>query len=120
MSVDAARLQLTLGLVGDPGFDTDRATDLLDQINKLVIPITGPTIPDAADPIILSALARAYLNPTNATQLGAGPFTASFPAGGVYLTKAERGALQRAIGQGNYFAIEALPAPYWGTADTTS
>lgn len=112
MAVDVARLQVVLGMTGDPAFDTPRATDLLDQVQKLVIPITGNPIPDAADPIILSALVRAYLNPTNATQLGAGPFTASFPAGGVYLMKSERAALQRAIGQGNRFTVEMLPAPY--------
>lgn len=112
MAVDTTRLQVVLGLTGDPGFDTARAADLIDQATKLIIPITGNPIPDAADPIMLSCLTRAYLNPTNATQLGAGPFTASFPSGGVYLLKAERSALQRAIGGGNHFVIEQLPAAY--------
>lgn len=110
MSVDVTRLQIVLGMTGDPAFDTPRATDLLDQAQKLIVPITGNPIPDSADPILISCVTRAYLNPTNATQLGAGPFTASFPSGGVYLMKGERAALQRAIGQGNHFAVEMLPA----------
>lgn len=112
MAVTVARLQIVLGMTGDPAFDTARATDLLSQAQQLLVPITGNPIPDAADPIMLSCLTRAYLNPTNATQLGAGPFTASFPAGGVYLMKSERAALQRALGLGNHFAVEMLPQPF--------
>lgn len=93
-------------------FDVARATLLITQAQKIVTPITGNPIPEAADPIILTAVSRAYLNPGGATNLGAGPYTAAFPAGGVYLTKAERGALSRAIGRGNYFSVEGLPACY--------
>jgi hypothetical protein len=99
-------------MADDESFDVARATDLIDQAMKLIVPITGNPIPDAADPILISCVTRAYLNPTNASQLVAGPFTASFPSGGVYLLKAERSALQRAIGGGNHFAIEQLPAAY--------
>lgn len=112
MAVTTETLQTFLGMTGDAEFDTDRATLLLDLATKIIAPITGSPVPDAADPIMLSCVVRAYLNPTNATNLTAGPYTAAFPSGGVYLTRAERGALQRAIGAGYHFAVEALPAAY--------
>jgi hypothetical protein len=112
MAVDTNRIRVNLRM--DDGVDWDEAlaADILDQVEKLVIPITSEPIPDAADPVIITATKRAYLNHTGATTMAAGPYSASFPAGGVYLTVAERGALQRAINQGNHFSIEMLPATY--------
>lgn len=112
MSVDVTRLQVVLGMTDDLTFDTARATDIIAQAAQIIEPITGTPIPESADPIYLSVVTRAYLNPTNATQLVAGPYTASLPSGGVYLLRAERGALQRAVGRGNHFVIEQLPYPY--------
>jgi hypothetical protein len=109
--ITAVDLQTALSM-SDTEYDSARGTLLISLAQKIIQPIAGNPIPDAADPIMLSAVMRAYLNPGGATNLGAGPYTAAFPAGGVYLTKAERGALARAIGRGNHFSIECLPAEY--------
>lgn len=106
-----ADLQTALGM-SDAEFNLPRATLLINLVAEIVVPIAGNPIPSAADPVMLTAVLRAYLNPGGATNLGAGPYTAQFPAGGVYLTRPERGALARAIGRGNYFSVEALPQQY--------
>lgn len=109
MTVTIDTLQTYLGVTE---VDTDRATLLLSLVTQLVEPLAGTPIPDAADPIILSALTRAYLNPTNAQTQGAGPYSATIPAGGVYLTRGERATLARTLGLGSHFVIETLPAMY--------
>lgn len=108
MTLADTDIQTYLGL-DDTEFDSARATFLITQAQKIIAPITGDPIPDAVDPITLTVVSRAYLNAGGATNMSAGPYTAAFPAGGVYLTKAERGALARAIGLGYHFAIEGLP-----------
>lgn len=115
MTVDTTKLATYLAT----DIDEDRAELLISLAEAQVEPITGSPIPDAADAVILSSVTRAYLNPTNAATQSAGPFTAAFPSGGVYLTRAERAALMRTVGGGQHFVVETLPK-LWQESGTDS
>lgn len=87
--------------------DQTRAYLMIDLATKLCAAIVSP-VTDEADPVILSAAARAYANPTSTTAQLAGPYQVSGGTGGVYLNKAERAALRRLSGGGGAFSVDLL------------
>jgi hypothetical protein len=78
--------------------NTARAQMMLDQATALAAAIVSP-LPDGSDAIILSAAARAFVNPTGVTSETVGPYSVQRPWPGVYLTKAERSSLRRLAGK---------------------
>lgn len=87
--------------------DEDRALLLLGLAQGLCEQVVSP-LPDGAKAVILSSTARAYSNPTQVIQDGAGPFQQTLPSGGVYLTRNERAALRRASGTGGAFSVDLI------------
>lgn len=91
--------------------DEARATLLLELAMDLADAIVTP-VPDAAKAVVLTAAGRAYSNPQGLTAEMVGPYQASRPTAGVYLTKSERASLKRLIGRGGAFNVDMLPAGY--------
>lgn len=96
--------------LGNP-VDTARADLLIELATDLVESIVTPA-PDGAKAIVLTAASRAYTNVEGLTQEGIGPYIASRPAGGVYLTKAERSSLRLLAGRGGAFSIDPIGEGY--------
>jgi hypothetical protein len=78
--------------------DDARATMLLAIAQAYCEDVVSP-LPASALGIILSAAARAYVNPAQDAAVGTGPYTVT-RASSVYLTRAERAALRQAAGRG--------------------
>lgn len=89
--------------------DYDRVQMLLDLAEAECLSVVDP-LPDTAARVILSASARAFSNPTGVTSELVGPYQASRPWAGVYLTKSERASLRRAAGSGGAFSVDPTPA----------
>jgi hypothetical protein len=91
--------------------DDDRGQLLLDLAQQLCESIVKP-LPNGADAVVLDVAARAYSNPTNAVQQGAGPFSANFGpvGGGMWLTRQNKATLRRLAGSGGAFSIDTMPA----------
>lgn len=99
-----------LGLSTDE-LDEARAQLLIDTSTALVEAIVAEP-PDAAAAVVLSSVARAYVNPAGISNEVVGPYQASRPTAGVYLTKAERATLRRLSGGGGAFSYDLLPTDY--------
>jgi hypothetical protein len=68
-------------------------------------------LPDGSDAIVLSAAARAFVNPTGVTAETVGPYSVQRPWPGVYLTKTERSSLRLLAGKASgAFTIDPTPA----------
>lgn len=99
--------------------DETRAQYLIDRATDLCLSICDP-LPASADAVVLDVAARAYSNPSNVTQQGAGPFTANYGTvgGGLWLTRQNKATLRRLNGGGVAFTIDVAPAttpalPWW-------
>jgi len=118
VTVTPTDLGTYLGIAIDPA--NDRAILLIDLATQLCQSIVSP-LPDGGDAVVLDVVSRAWSNPTNAHQQGAGPFQASYGtvAGGLWLTRANKATLRRLAGSGGAFTIETMPAtaasglPWW-------
>jgi len=86
--------------------DEDRADFILDLIVAEAASLVSP-VPDGAKGVVLVAAARAYSNPTGATQELVGPYQFSRP-GANLLTKAERASIRRHGGGGGAFHVDPL------------
>jgi hypothetical protein len=87
--------------------DEDRAVQLIELAFGLVQQMVDP-VPDAAATVVLSAVARAYSNPTGVTTEMVGPYQSTRPSAGIYLTKSERATLRRMAGRSGAFSIDLL------------
>jgi hypothetical protein len=110
VDVTAEDLALYLGL---SEIDGTRADFLLQQAFTLAASIVLP-VPDTAEPVILAAAARAYVNPQAVTQEQetVGPYSHSVqrPQAGLYFTRAEQAILKRLGGRGGAFTVDPTPA----------
>ncbi|MFP8944701.1 hypothetical protein ACLIYM_25160 [Streptomyces fenghuangensis] len=116
----AEELALYLGLEEIQGA---RADLLIAQAVALCETVVKP-LPESATAVVLSAAARAYVNPQNATYETIGPMSVQRPqgSGGLYLTKADKAALKSAAGRGGAFTVDptpdtADPSPTWPVGD---
>lgn len=91
--------------------DTARAQQMLDMAVALCGAIVSP-VPQEALAVVLTSAGRAYSNPQGITSEMVGPYQASRPSAGVYLTKSERAALRLLTGSGGAFNFDMLPAGY--------
>lgn len=89
----SADLALYLDLSSE-ALDAERATFMISQAEALAKTYISP-VPNDAKAVIVSAAARAYVNPAGASYEVAGPFAHNPSTGGVYFTRAERGALRK-------------------------
>lgn len=103
--VDPADLATYLG----QDVDQARATLLLQLALGACQQLVSP-VPEAAKGVVLSVAARAYESPSTATNVTAGPFSVQRPAGGIYLTRADRQALKGYAGRGGAFTVDPTPA----------
>jgi len=117
MTVTPDMLSLFLGET----VDDDRATLLIAQASALCATIVvDPDLPDgmlpapppAADPIVLTVAANAYVNPSNRSSQLAGPFQMTGSIGGLTLTRSQRSDLRRLAGRSGAFSVNLLPACY--------
>jgi hypothetical protein len=98
--------------MGVDEINEDRAEFLIAQVMLLAGAIVSP-VPQGASPVILSAATRAYATPPGAASSElVGPYQATRPSGGIYLTKSERAALRLLTGGGGAFSFDMLPAGY--------
>lgn len=116
----AEELGLSLGLDEING---DRADFLIAKAMNLCQSIVKP-LPDDADAVVLSVAGRAYINPTQVSYETIGPMSVQRPSGsgGLYLTKADKGALKSLAGRGGAFTVDPTPAtadpsPTWPIDD---
>lgn len=88
-----------------------RADLLIQQAINLCMAIVAP-LPEGASAVVLSAAARAYVNPQGATYETIGPMSVQRPqsTGGLYLTKSEKTALKSMAGRGGAFTVDPTPA----------
>lgn len=113
LTVEATDLALYMGI---DDINAERAEYLIEQVMLLAGSIVSP-VPESASPVILSASARAYSTPPGAASSElVGPYQATRPSGGIYLTKSERAALRLLTGGGGAFSFDMLPAGYPETA----
>jgi hypothetical protein len=113
-----------LGLYLDlPEINGDRADLLLEQAVALCESVVKP-LPDQATAVVLSAAARAYVNPQAISYETIGPMSVQRPSGsgGLYLTKADKAALKALAGRGGAFTVDptpssADPSPTWPVDD---
>lgn len=118
MTVSASDLGTYLGAA----IDTNRATYLIGLAVQLCQSVINP-LPDGSDSVVLDVVARAYGNPGNVDQQTTGPFTTSYGtvAGGLWLTRKNKGTLRRLAGGGGAFTVDTTPAtagqglPPWDT-----
>lgn len=91
--------------------DSARATQLIGWAQALCESVVSP-LPAGAEPVVLDVAARAYVNPSNASQQTAGPFSASYAGsiGGLWLTRQNKATLRRLAGGGGAFTIDTTPA----------
>lgn len=109
LALTSADLELYMGI---EAIDDGRAEFLIEQIMLLVGAIVTP-VPGAASPVVLSAAARAYSTPPGAASSEmVGPYQATRPSGGIYLTKGERASLRLLTGGGGAFSFDLLPVGY--------
>lgn len=103
----AEQLGLYLGL---SEIDGDRADLLIQQAVALCETVVKP-LPDQATAVVLSAAARAYVNPQQVSYETIGPMSVQRPSGsgGLYLTKADKTALKSLAGRGGAFTIDPTP-----------
>lgn len=101
--------------------DQVRAEFLIGLVQGEAEDIVSP-LPASTKGVILSAAGRAYTNPQNVQQETTGPYSVGYGAGatgGLYLSKQDRAALQRAAGRGGAFTFDTMPAtagqnlPWW-------
>lgn len=85
-----------------------RAALLIEQAEDLARDVVRP-LPRSARTVVTSAAARAFVNPSDSSSQSAGPFQLNASTGGLYLTKREERALQRASGRGSAFTIDPTP-----------
>ncbi len=104
----AEQLALYLGL---PEIDGARADLLIAQAVALCETVVKP-LPDQATAVVLSAAARAYVNPQSVSYETIGPMSVQRPqgSGGLYLTKADKTALKSLAGRGGAFTVDPTPA----------
>ena len=107
--LDPTDLELYMGI---DDINEERAELLIAQVMLLAGAIVSP-VPESASPVILSASARAYSTPPGAASSElVGPYQATRPSGGIYLTKGERASLRLLSGGGGAFSFDTLPAGY--------
>lgn len=107
VSVDSDDLATFLGV---DSVDAARAAMLISQTVALAQSVVSP-LPDGSEAVILSAVARTYVNPTQSTSQTAGSFNVSVPYPGMYLNRNERRTLRGLAGQGGgAFSIDLTPA----------
>ena len=100
-----------LGLYLDlPEINGDRADLLIEQAVALCETVVKP-LPDQATAVVLSAAARAYVNPQAVSYETIGPMSVQRPqgSGGLYLTKADKTALKSLAGRGGAFTVDPTP-----------
>ncbi|MFJ3289990.1 hypothetical protein ACIPMW_32480 [Streptomyces sp. NPDC086669] len=100
-----------LGLYLDlPEVNADRAELLIAQAVALCETVVKP-LPDQATAVVLSAAARAYVNPQQVSYETIGPMSVQRPSGsgGLYLTKADKSALKALAGRGGAFTVDPTP-----------
>lgn len=85
-----------------------RAALLIEQAEDLARDVVRP-LPRSARTVVTSAAARAFVNPSDSSAQAAGPFQLTASTGGLYLTRREERALQRAAGRGAAFTIDPTP-----------
>jgi hypothetical protein len=104
----AEQLGLYLGLAE---IDGPRADLLIAQAIALCETVVKP-LPDQATAVVLSAAARAYVNPQQVSYETIGPMSVQRPqgSGGLYLTKADKTALKSLAGRGGAFTVDPTPA----------
>lgn len=108
----AADLGTFLGI--SAAIDADRATLLISLVEDMAMDvIDGAALPASAKGVVLSAAARAYTNPGANSSESVGGVSATYAAGGMYLSRAERLTLRRAAGLGGG-AFTVNPAPNAG------
>lgn len=115
--VDPTDLGIYLGITD---IDQVRATLILQQAQALCESVVTP-LPAGATAVMLDVAARAWANPLNAQQQGAGPFTVGYGAvsGGLWLTQQNKATLRRLAGGGGAFTFDTMPAtagqglPWW-------
>ena len=80
-----------------------RADLLIQQAINLCLSVVTP-LPDGASAVVLSAAARAYVNPQQVSYETIGPMSVQRPqgSGGLYLTKADKAALKSMAGRGEW------------------
>lgn len=107
MTVAPADLSTYLGV----DLDATRAQYLIDQATTLCQSIVTP-LPAGADAVVLDVAARAFVNPSNASSQGAGPFQVAYgpTAGGLWLTRQNKATLRRLAGGSTAFSIDPTPA----------
>jgi len=103
--MDARDLELLLG----HEVDEDRANFLIDLAIGLAESIVDP-VPDSANAIILTAVARVYENPSGATTTEmVGPYQVTRQSNSLsFFTSAELRALRALAGRGGAFSINLL------------
>ena len=106
LSVTYTDLETFLGVTFD-ATDQARATQILGMAMDLAGSFVSP-VPVEAKAVVLSAAARSYSNPEGLTQELVGPYQASRPMAGIYLTKGERSTLRRLAGGGGAFSFDLL------------
>lgn len=104
---DELRIYLELDDFTEP--QKVRAALLLEQAEDLARDVVRP-LPRSARTVVTSAAARAFINPSDSSAQQAGPFQLNASTGGLYLTRREERALQRAAGRGSAFTIDPTPA----------
>lgn len=89
--------------------DEAQATLIISMVMDLAAAVVSP-VPDTAKAVIITAVARALPNPSQASAMSMGGSSASWAPGGVYLTRQERLALRRAgkLGAGA-FSVNVAP-----------
>ena len=87
----------------------DVAEFLIGLAQGLAEDIVSP-LPSSARAVVLSAAARAYVNPDGLSTETIGPYSVQHGGAGVFLTSGEIRALRRAAGQGGAFTIDPTPA----------
>lgn len=105
-------LETFLGLAAGT-INQTRATQMITLAQNLCEAIVDP-LPATAISVVLPVAARAYANPTGASQAHLGSAAVSFGGtasgvGGLWLTRAEKANLRRLNGSGTAFSIDTLP-----------
>jgi hypothetical protein len=114
MTVAASDLGTYLAL---PSIDTGRATYIIGLAVQLCESIVTP-LPDGSDAVVLDVAARAFGNPQNVMEISA---QYGVVAGGLWLTRKNKGTLRRLAGGGGAFTVDTIPAtagqslPPWDT-----
>jgi hypothetical protein len=100
-----------LGTYLGTDLDETRAQYLIDQATALCQSIVNP-LPAGADAVVLDVAARAFVNPSNASSQGAGPYQVAYgpAAGGLWLTRQNKATLRRLAGGSSAFSIDPTPA----------